>query len=182
MTDRFLSWWLGLHGYVPCLEVFGKGRAEKGWRLIRIFGGKRRNRDSRWPLVAGTCTTWSSTAIAVGWDFAVELLAEHERRAVTTMSPVEVGAGRLRDQARRREHDLSTFCTAAEIMAHECGHTAQAVRLGPAYLPIVGSVTLFREGPRIWNHWENDASENGLYGGIARFLLEPDLWPVATDR
>jgi hypothetical protein len=59
-----------------------------------------------------------------------------------------------------------SFPSASEILAHEIGHTWQAVRLGPFYLPLVGSVTLFREGPHFWNHFENQASEQGRFGGI----------------
>jgi hypothetical protein len=63
------------------------------------------------------------------------------------------------------------------VMAHECGHTAQARRLGMTYLPLVGPVTLCREGNRWWNHWENNASEQGLMGGIAEIVRPVEEWP-----
>jgi hypothetical protein len=43
--------------------------------------------------------------------------------------------------------------------------------MGVAYLPIVGAVTLFREGPHFWNHFENQASELGQFGGIVNGSL-----------
>jgi hypothetical protein len=33
-------------------------------------------------------------------------------------------------------------------------------------LPLVGAVTLFREGPHLWNYFENQASEQGQFGGL----------------
>ena len=56
--------------------------------------------------------------------------------------------------------------SASEILAHECGHTAQARRLGALYLPLGAAFTLFREGPAWYNHFENQASAEGLFGGI----------------
>ncbi len=38
--------------------------------------------------------------------------------------------------------------------------------MGLLYWPVVGALTLFREGPHWWNHFENQASEQGQFGGI----------------
>lgn len=70
----------------------------------------------------------------------------------------------------------------SEVMAHECGHTAQALRLGAFYLPLVGAVTLAREGNHWWNYWENDASAQGQMGGIAQVVLPIDQWPTDAAK
>jgi hypothetical protein len=80
--------------------------------------------------------------------------------------PVAVIGGRIRDWQRRLAAGASSQASASEVLAHECGHTIQARRLDLFYLPVVGSVTLFREGTHWWNHFENRASEDGLFGGI----------------
>ena len=56
--------------------------------------------------------------------------------------------------------------SASEILAHECGHTWQARRLGWLYWPTGALFTLWREGPHWWNHFENQASALGQFGGI----------------
>ncbi len=40
---------------------------------------------------------------------------------------------------------------------------------------LVGSVTLCREGPHLWNHFENQASEQGLFGGLVSGSVRVDL-------
>src|SRR5581483_7337111 len=114
----------------------------------------------------GACTTWSDCVVAVGWDFALLAYGEQRLEPASRDMPVVVAGGRLRDVRRRLAAAAPTFPSASEILAHECGHTYQALQLGPAYLPVVGAVTLFREGPRWWNHFENRASEEGQFGGF----------------
>ncbi len=77
-----------------------------------------------------------------------------------------MAGGRLHDAFRRDAADASPFPSASEILAHECGHTWQVLRMGLLYWPIGGTVTLFREGQHWWNHFENQASEQGQFGGI----------------
>lgn len=77
-----------------------------------------------------------------------------------------MAGGRLRDWQRRVAAGASSQASASEVLAHECGHTAQARRLGMFYWPIGGTLTLFREGTHWWNHFENQASAEGLFGGI----------------
>src|SRR5262249_60140576 len=79
---------------------------------------------------------------------------------------VEVLGGRIRDESKRREAGAPLWPRASEILAHECGHTWQARRLSWLYLPAGALFTLWREGPRWYNHFENQASEEGLFGGI----------------
>jgi hypothetical protein len=77
-----------------------------------------------------------------------------------------VGGGRIGDLARRAAAGAPSIPTASEVLAHECGHTWQALRLGPTYWPLGATVTLFREGPNPWNRFENQASELGQFGGL----------------
>jgi hypothetical protein len=154
MLDPWLRWW----GGTPCFRIYGKTRTEITWRIIDVFGTARRDRHSRWPLWRGACTTWSAEVIAVGWDFARAVIREQAERPVSPHHPLEVEGGRLWRPARQ--------FSAGEILAHEIGHTWQALRLGPFYLPLVGAVTLFREGPHPWNRFENEASALGQYGGL----------------
>jgi hypothetical protein len=155
-------------GGVPAFQVYGKARRETAWRVIDVQATSRRDLDSRWPAPfwPGTCITWSSAVIAVGWDFARSVYGEQFRQPATREHPLEVVGGRLHDAERRRRAGAPSFASASEVLAHECGHTAQAVRLDLAYLPTGALFTLFREGPRWVNWFENAASEQGQFGGI----------------
>ncbi len=166
MVDPLLSRWLRWLGGTPCFRIHGKSKQETDWRLIDVYATARRDFDSRWPLWRGTCITWTSQVIVVGWDFAETLLREQQRWPASREHPVEVGGGRLGQPRRRLAAGAPAHCSASEVLAHECGHTAQPLRLGPLYLPLVGSVTLFREGEHWWNHFENQASEQGQFGGL----------------
>jgi hypothetical protein len=155
--------WLGGE---PCFRIYGKARKERRWRVVSVYATHRRDADSRWPLWRGTCITWTAEVIVVGWDFAGQLLAEQAGCPASRRYPVEVAGGRVGDLLRRAAAGVPEFPTASEVLAHECGHTWQALRMGPVYLPLVGSVTLFQEGPNSWNRFENEASEQGLFGGL----------------
>jgi hypothetical protein len=158
MLDDSLTDWLRWWGGTPCFRIYGKGRRERAWRTIDVFATARRNALSRWPLWRGTCITWTAEVIVVGWDFAQALVREQAAAPTSRRQPLVVATGRLSAAGR--------CATAGEILAHECGHTWQALRLGPAYLPLVGAVTLFGEGPNSWNHFENEASAEGRFGGL----------------
>ena len=43
------------------------------------------------------------------------------------------------------------------------------------YWPVGGAVTAFREGPRLWNRFENQASEQGQFGGIVNSSVCSEL-------
>ena len=163
---RLLTHWLRWLGGQPAFRVHGKTRRETEWRVIDVFATHRRNEDSRWPLWRGCCITWTAEVIAVGWDFAAEVLREQAAEPASRARPVEVAGGRIRDPGRRTAAGAEPWASASEILAHEIGHTRQAQRLPVVYLPVVGAVTLFREGPHWWNYFENQASEEGQFGGI----------------
>src|SRR5947208_1302941 len=141
MFDVALSQFLKRIGAAPCLRVYGKARNESEWRLIDVVASPRRNRGSRWPLMRGTCITLTSSLIVVGWDFARGFLQEQIRAPASPQRAVEVLGGRLHSAHHRAKAGVSSHCTHSEVMAHECGHTAQAIRLGAGYLPLVGAVT-----------------------------------------
>jgi hypothetical protein len=166
MLNDLVTAWCRWLGGKPCFRIHGKARGEAEWRVIDVFAVRRRNLESRWPLWGGTCTTWSDRVIAAGWDFAAQVVCEQRQEPASRQRPVEVRGGRIGDPKRRAAARAPSFVSASEILAHECGHTWQALQLGAAYLPLVGSVTRLREGPRFWNHFENQASELGLFGGI----------------
>jgi hypothetical protein len=161
----------------PCFQVYGRARCETAWRIIGVHATHRRNADARWPafLWRGTCITWTAEVIAVGWDFARDVLREQMSDPVSRDHPLDVGAGRIGDHLRRAASGVSPFASHSEILAHECGHTYQALRLGLLYWPVGGAVTLFREGPHWWNHFENQASELGQFGGIVNGSVYPAL-------
>jgi hypothetical protein len=175
MIDHLLTTCLRQLGGIPAFRVYGKARPETVWRTIEVFATDRRDLSSRWPLWRGACTTWSSSVIAVGWDFAKRLLAEQWECPASRESWVEVAGGRLRDACRRRTLAAPPHPGASEILAHECGHTWQAIRMWGVYLPLVGSMTLFREGQKLWNHFENQASEVGQFGGVLDGSVCPRL-------
>jgi hypothetical protein len=141
--------------------------------------------DSRWPpyFFRGTCITWTSSIISVGWDFAEEVLREQVTEPASRDRPVAVAGGRLHDLDRRVAGGGGPWGSASEVLAHECGHTAQAHRLGWLYLPAGACFTLFREGAHWFNHFENQASEEGLFGGIVNDSVCPELMArLGRDR
>jgi hypothetical protein len=166
MIGRLVTRWLRWLGGTPCFRVYGKGRPEPSWRMVDVFATHRRDVDGRLPLWRGTCISLSNQVIIVGWDFAEQLLLEQVTEPASREHPVEVCGGRIRDLSRREAAGGPAFASFSEILAHECGHTWQAIRLGAAYYPIGAALTLFREGPRPWNRFENHASEVGQFGGI----------------
>jgi hypothetical protein len=161
----------------PAFAVYGKARREKDWRVVGVYATHRRDADSRWPpyLWRGTCITWTASVIAVGWDFALEVLREQAGAPASREHPVEVVGGRIRNLERRLAAGGEPWASASEVLAHECGHTAQARRLGWLYLPAGALFTLFREGEHWWNHFESQASEEGLFGGIVNGSVCPAL-------
>lgn len=176
MFDWLFTRWLTWLGGTPCFQVYGRARPEIAWRTIDVFATHRRNLASRWPLWRGTCVTWTSSVIVVGWDFAEELVREQITEPASRERPVEVAGGRLRHLERRVAAGALPFASASEIMAHECGHTRQVLRLGSLYLPVVGAVTWLREGPHFWNHFENQASATGQFGGLINGSVCETLW------
>lgn len=148
--------------------VYGKARPEAEWRVVDVFATRLRNLDSRipGPFFRGTCITYTSSAVVVGWDFAEEVLREQMLEPASKANPVEVIGGRLRDLGRRTAAGGGPWPSASEILAHECGHTLQARRLSWLFLPAGALFTLWREGPRWYNAFENQASEEGQFGGV----------------
>jgi hypothetical protein len=181
MLNKLITALFRLHAGAPGFRIYGKTRAESHWRAINVFANRRHNVDSRWPLTRGACVTWSDEVIVVGWDFAAIILREQRRNPASHEFPVEVAGGRLGDAARRLEVHAPSHFTASEVLAHEIGHTAQAIRLGALYLPVVGSVTRFREGPHWWNHFENQASEQGQFGGIVEGSVCTELRAMVQE-
>lgn len=175
MLNEAVTGWLRWMGGKPCYRIYGKARPESTWRVIDVFANHRRDADSRWPLWRGRCITWTSQVIAVGWDFAERALREQASMPASREHPVEVPGGRLSDPTRRQAAGGPALASDSEVLAHECGHTWQAIRLGLLYGPLVGSVTLFREGPRSWNYFENQASELGQFGGLVPGSVCPEL-------
>jgi hypothetical protein len=176
MFNPIAGAWFQLIGGVA-FRIYGKARRESEWRIIEVHATHRRNQDSRWPryLFRGTCITWTASIIAVGWDFAREVLLEQCSEPVSREHPLSIAGGRLRDLERRRAVGAEPWPSASEVLAHECGHTAQARRWGWGYLPMGAAFTLWREGPHWYNHFENQASEEGMFGGIVTGSVCPDL-------
>jgi hypothetical protein len=111
--------------------------------------------------------------IAIGCDFAEGVLEEQIESPASREHPVEVLSGRLHHGRDPSAVRLQSF---SEVMAHECGHTYQARRLGPLYLLTGALFTWWREGPHWWNRFENRASELGQFGGIVDGSVRADLW------
>jgi hypothetical protein len=174
-NDLATGWfhWLGR----PCFQVYGKARHEQEWHLIEVHATHRRDQDSLWPspFFRGTCITWTAAVIAVGWDFAEQVLREQALAPASREQPVQVAGGRLRDAHRRLVGGGRMQVSASEVLAHECGHTGQARKLGFAYWPAGAFFTLFREGSHWWNHFENQASEQGQFGGVVPGSVCPEL-------
>src|SRR5262249_51997333 len=108
-----------------------------------------------------------------GWDFAEDILREQASEPASSQRPVVIRGGRLRFH---RPGELGPP-TASEVLAHECGHTGQARRMGVLYWPAGAALTVFREGVRWWNRFENEASATGQFGGIVNGSVCPELLP-----
>lgn len=145
-----------------CFQIFGRASYEPEWHRIDVVATHRRDFTGGWPFIRGSCITWSTDIIAVGWDFASEVLREQSLAPASRERPAIVRGRRLR-AGRAPEFGVPG---ASEILAHECGHTGQARRLGMWYWPLGAAFTLFREGERWWNRFENEASATGQFGGI----------------
>jgi hypothetical protein len=160
--------WFRRSGGTPCFRVYGKGRREQDWRVVDVFATHRRDVRSLWPAPfwRGTCITWTAAVIAVGWDFALGVLREQATWPASREHPLCVFGGRLRDARRRAAVGITAGPGHGEVLAHEIGHTWQALRFGVFYWPLGASLTLFREGPGRLSWFENQASEEGLFGGI----------------
>jgi len=169
MLHDLFSQWLRYCAVRPCFRIYGKGTLETNWRTIDVLATHRRNSSSRWPMWAGVCITWTNAAIAVGWDFAEHVLTEQASVPASRDHPVEIMGGRLRGPGR------TGLASASEVLAHECGHTWQACRMGTLYWVVGAMFTRFREGPHWWNHFENQASEMGQFGGIVNGSVCPEL-------
>ena len=183
MFNRLVTACFRLVGGPPSFRIYGKGRREKDWRVIDVFTTKRRNADSRWPTPfwRGTLITWTSSVIAMGWDCAEELLREQASEPASRAHPIEVPGGRLRPLLRS-PNAPQTFATVSEIVAHECGHTWQARRLGWLYWPVGALFTLWREGKHFWNSFENQASAEGQFGGLVNGSVCPELMEHLRKR
>jgi hypothetical protein len=175
-----LTWLLCRAGGRPAFRIYGKGGTEAAWREIDVFANQRRDATSCWPFFGATCITWSASVIAVGWDFAESVLREQMAFPASREHPVRVFGGRLHPErfapTDRDASESPRFITDSEILAHECGHTAQACRFGPLYLTIGASFTWWREGRHWWNWFENQASAIGQFGGILSDSVHPALW------
>jgi hypothetical protein len=182
MVSEVLSRWLRWWGGIPCFRIYGKARVERDWHVIDVYANHCRDASSRWPLWRGTCITWTAQVMVVGWDFAEELLREQESAPAARVCPVEVAGRRIRDLCRRAAAGAAVFASASEILAHECGHTWQVRQLGAAYLPLVGAVTLFGEGSHFWNHFENQASGLGQFGGLVNGSVCHELLSRVTRK
>jgi hypothetical protein len=161
-------------------RIYGKSKRESAWRIITVTASHARDMCSRWPVVAGTCIAWSSGVIAVGWDFAEQLLREQQASPASRESPVSIPGGWWQYRGQRRQTCSFPPLSNSEILAHECGHTYQALRLGPSYWLMGALFTWWGEGPNWWNDFENQASELGQFGGIIQNSIHPALW--TSDR
>jgi len=175
MFNDIVSFWFRLLGSRPCFRIWGKGRRESTWRAIDVLATTRRDLDSRWPMLfRGTLITWTSSVIAIGWDCAEVILREQMLEPASRDFPVEVTGGRLAPQLRRADASRGPS-RMSEVLAHECGHTWQARRLGMLYLPAGALFTWWREGTHWWNAFENQASAEGQFGGIINGSVSPEL-------
>lgn len=180
MYNELTSGWIRSLGGKPAFQIYGRSRPELRWRVIDVFATHRRDCNSRWPapFFAGTAITWCSHVIEIGWDFAVQVYLEQREEPATRDNPLQVQAGRLRDSQRRLQHGFRSRPSVSEIIAHECGHTRQAVQLQFVFLPVGAFFTLFREGNRWYNLFENQASECGQFGGILPDSIHPRLLAI----
>jgi hypothetical protein len=178
MLHEWVSSFYRLARGTPAFRVYGKGRSEPDYSVIDIYATSLRDFGSGVPLMEGSCITWTSSLISVGWEFAAELLREQITSPASRQFPVGVLGTRLNDPFRRHAVSASPWPSHSEILAHECGHTAQARRMGGLYWLIGAALTLCREGPNWWNEFENRASEGGQFGGIVSGSICDRLLPV----
>ena len=183
MYNLLASAWLRW-GVKPAFLTWGKGRRETRWREIAVIATSMRDLDSRWPAPfwRGTCITWTSSVVAVGWDFAEGVLREQMAKSASRDHPVEVAGGRIRMVERRLAVGAPSQPSYSEILAHEIGHTWQARWMSWLYLPAGAIFTLWREGEGWVHGYENQASAEGQFGGIVAGSVHPELMKRATTN
>jgi hypothetical protein len=176
MFNKIATAWFRLLGGKPCFRIHGKARREASWRVIDVFATSRRDLTSRWPspLFRGTLITWTASVISLGWDCAETILREQWLAPASREHPVEVPGGRVHPELRPGGAPAGP-ARMSEVLAHECGHTWQALRLGVLYLPAGALFTWWREGRHWWNAFENQASAEGQFGGIVSGSVCPEL-------
>lgn len=186
MLHEWVSSFYRLVQGTPAFRVYGKGRSESRFSVIDIYATSLRDFSSGVPLMAGVCITWTSTVISVGWDFAEGVVREQVESPASRQYPVTVRGSRLNDAHRRQTVSAPAWPSHSEVLAHECGHTAQGRRMGGLYWLVGALLTRCREGPRWWNRFENQASEGGQFGGIVSGSvcdrLLPFLRPESANR
>ena len=177
-------WFTSLHRSLGqrAFQIYGKTRGETAWRVLDVMATHRRNADGGWmrPMWAGTLITWTDSVIACGWDVAEEVIREQVACPVSRGHPLEVCGGRLRDPQRRCAAGGEAWPSCSEILAHEIGHSSQARRLSWLYLPKGAVFTLWREGDGWWHAFENEASEEGQFGGLVSGSVHPRLIPLLS--
>jgi hypothetical protein len=171
MFNSLASTWFRWIGGAPCFRIWARATCEQHWRVVDVYATSRRDLNSRWPapMWPGVCITWTAEIIAVGWDVAESIYRRQRLEPASRARPVVVEMGRLRGLGRRGP------LHACEVLAHECGHTWQATRIGVYYWPVGATFTLFREGPHFWNRFENEASEQGMFGGLVSGSVSVEL-------
>jgi len=136
-------------------EIWCKCCGDKEWRKVKVRtipARERRPDDSLRPLIGRVSTTFGPSTIHTAqsiWDELVQQQDDPNRTPNTHDNPAMYNPN-------DPYNDAGHF-------AHECGHTCQAKRLGPLYIPIVGPQTLFDNSPA-----EQGANNTGQFGGIVR--------------
>jgi RHS repeat-associated protein len=147
-----------IHGPLDTIIIWGEGIDETQWREITVKAYRLNEAIGKYG------TSW---AISKNEIHTMKSVIDELRASSCPASRVSPAFDDLQD-AHGRYIPGTGFGSAAEMhIAHEIGHTAQAVKMGPAYLPLVAGTTSFGGVP-VLNHFERNASFRGLYGGIRR--------------
>jgi RHS repeat-associated protein len=131
--------------------IYCKCKCDKDWRLVRV---------EVVPGLGTSSVTYGPSTIHTNPDVYLSALQQQATNPYTQSNPATV----------------DNSVGGSQTLAHECGHTCQAKRLGPFYLPPAGlnsGVEFLLGGggypplDRLITPMERGASQNGMFGGFA---------------
>ena len=149
----------------PCFQVYGKGRFKRDWHIVDVYTSRRRDCGSGWPFFSGTCITWTASVIAVGQDFAEQLLREQSTEPASQGNPVLVEGAAYTTSTADLPPLPSLFPPLRKSWLTNAA-TPPRPAVWVVFMADWCQCELFRQGPHWWNRFENEASEIGRFGGI----------------
>ena len=156
----------------PCFRIYGRATYEPSWQVIDVFAFKSPGLDE--PLAAPRRDLHYLDGRRhrrwMGLRRVRIARADRGSRPRGTARWSSAAGGSVRaaaassDRRRPAKSSPTNAATPAKLVGWESGIGRSALRL-----------TLFREGDRWWNWFENEASATGQFGGIVNGTVVAEL-------